>query len=152
MLTDPANRFFEFFGPLILFMLCFLTADLGTAEGVAASGDLPAKAKFSCMIANSVYGSPSFDEPVRRLHQFRDQVLMGSAIGRWVARGYYRLSGSLVPYLDGDDLSRGALRWTIRAFLYLVKYLEAGGLAIGVVLMVFLLGRGTKRAVKTSPR
>jgi hypothetical protein len=153
MRTDLVNRSSRFFGLLILLSFCWLlSADLGDAEAVTAKVGTPAEGKFSCMIAKSVYGSPSFDEPVRRLHQFRDQVLMGSSLGRWVTKAYYRQSGFLAPQLDGDGLSGRALRWTIRAFLYLVKYLETIGLGTGGVLLSLLLGRGAiRRAVKVSP-
>jgi hypothetical protein len=145
MRADLLNRSFRFFGLLILVTLCCSMTDLRNAEAVTAKVGTPAEAKFSCMIAKSAYGSPIFDKPARRLHQFRDHVLMGSAFGRWVAKVYYRLSGSLAPYLDGDGLSGWSLRWTIRLFLYLVKYLEAVGLGTGVVLIAFVLGRGTFR-------
>jgi len=152
MRTDLVNRSSRFFGLLILLNFCWLSADLRDAEAVTAKVGTPAEGKFSCMIAKSVYGSPSFDEPVRRLHQFRDQVLMGSSFGRWVAQVYYRLSGSLAPHLDGDGLSGCALRWTIRTFLYQVKYLEAIGLGTGVVLIAFVLRSGRVRVRKRSPK
>jgi hypothetical protein len=152
MRTDLVNRSSRFFGLLILLNLCWLSADLRDAEAVTAKVGTPAEGKFSCMIAKSVYGSPSFDEPVRRLHQFRDQVLMGSSLGRWVAQVYYRLSGSLAPHLDGDGPSGGSIRWTVRALLYLVKYLEAIGLGIGVVLIAFVLGRGAISVCRRRPK
>ncbi len=152
MRTDGINRSFRFFGLLISLTCCCLSTDLLDAEAVTANVDAPAESKFSCMIAKSAYGAPSFDKPVKRLRQFRDQMLMGSAPGRWVARVYYRLSGSLAPHLDGDGLSGSALRWTIRAFLYLVKYLEAIGLGIGILLIAFLLGRGAIRVCRRRPK
>jgi len=135
--TYLSHRSFRFLGLFILLNLCWLTADWVKAER-GGGGDIPAEAKFSCAIAKSAYGLPGFDEPIRRLHQFRDHVLMGSAMGRWVTRIYYRLSGSLAPYLDGEGLAGTALRGAIRGFLYLVKYLEAF-LGIGALLMAFLL-------------
>jgi hypothetical protein len=150
MLTHPANRSFGFLGLLMVFTLCFLTADLEKAEGVTGSGDLPSEAKFSCMIGKSAYGSPGFDEPIRRLHRFRDQVLMASPFGRWMTKGYYRLSNSLAPSLDGDGLTGGGLRWTIRALLYLVKHLEAVGLGTWFVVITLVFGKRRIRAFKAS--
>jgi len=118
-------------------------ADLRNAEAVTSQSGIPAEAKFSCMIAKSAYGSPGLDEPVRMLRQFRDQVLKASAVGRWVVKAYYRVSASLAPSLEGEGPSGWALRLTTRAFLYVVKFLEAIGLGIGAVLIAFALGRGS---------
>jgi hypothetical protein len=136
--TCLSHRSFRILGLFILLNLGWLTADWMKAEGGGVSGHIPAEAKFSCAIAKSAYGLPAFDEPIRRLHHFRDRVLMGSAVGRWVAGGYYRLSASLAPCLGGDGPAGAAVRGAIRGFLYVVKYLEAV-LGIGALLIAFML-------------
>jgi hypothetical protein len=146
-----SNRASLFLGLLILLSFCWLSTDWIKAEGATAGGDPPAETKFSCTIAKSAYGSPSFDEPVRRLHRFRDQVLMGSGLGRWVTKAYYRLSGSFAPLLDSGGLAGRSLKRAIRGFLYLVKYLEAVGLGTGVFLIAFVFGRRKASALKASP-
>jgi hypothetical protein len=150
MISEFIKGFSRVFGLLILIMLYCSMADLRDADAATSGVGTPAKCKFSCAIAKSAYGSPSFDEPVKRLRAFRDHVLMGSTLGRSVANVYYRFSGSLASQLDGDGLSARSLRLTIRAFLSLVNQLEDVGLGAGVVLIVFLIGRGTRRAVKAS--
>ena len=97
MISDLIKRFYRFLGLLILITLCSSTGDLTKAEAVTAKVDTPAESKFSCAIAKSAYGSPSFDKPVNRLRAFRDHFLVASSAGRWAAQVYYRLSGFIAP-------------------------------------------------------
>jgi hypothetical protein len=150
MIRDLIKRFYRFLGLLILITLCSSTGDLTKAEAVTANVDTPAESKFSCAIAKSAYGAPSFDAPVKRLRAFRDHFLAASSAGRWAAQAYYRLSGFIAPFMDQDGLSGWLFMWPVRAFLYLVKYLEAVGLGAGVVLIALLLGRRGIRAIKAS--
>ena len=151
MNSDLIKGFSRFIGLLILITLCSSTADLTKAEAVTPKIDTSTDSKFSCAIAKSAYGSSNFDEPVRRLRAFRDHVLVAFSVGRWLVKVYYPLSASLALLLDGGALSAGVLKWTVRAFLYLVKYLEAIGLGTGLGLIAFLLIRGTFKAIKPSP-
>jgi hypothetical protein len=150
MISNLIKRFYRFLALFILITLCSSTGDLTKAEAVTARVDTPAESKFSCAIAKSAYGSPGLGVPVNRLRAFRDHFLEASAAGRWVARAYYRMSGSLAPLMNQDGLSEKTLKWTIRAFLYLVKYLEALGLGTGGVLIALVLGRKI-RTIKPSP-
>jgi hypothetical protein len=151
MTAELIKGFFRVLGLLVLIALYCMMAALSNADAAAFEIGAPAESKFSCAIAKSAYGSPGFDEPIKRLRAFRDKVLGGSDMGRCLVRVYYRLSGSLAPYLDGDGLSGCTLKWTIRAFLWLVKYLEPIGLGGGLLLIAFVPGiRGT-RSIKASP-
>lgn len=146
MIDDVLESFYRFLGLLILITLCSSTGDLQKAEAVTAKVDTPAESKFSCAIAKSAYGAPSFDAPVNRIRAFRDRVLRQSDLGRLVVKSYYHFCGFLLPYLDGDGLSERSLRWTIRAFLYFVEDLETVGPGAGVVLLALVLGRRGIRA------
>ena len=150
MISDMMKRFYRFLGLLILITLCSSTGDLTKAEAVNARVDTPAESKFSCAIAKSAYGAPIFDAPLNRLRAIRDHFLVASSAGRWVAQAYSRLSGFLVPLMDRNGLSGWLFMWPVRAFLYLVKYLEVIGLGAGVVLIALVLARRI-RAIKASP-
>jgi hypothetical protein len=152
MRPDPLSRFRRFLGVVLLITVYCSMAHLRNAEAVTSESGIPAEAKFSCMISKSAYGSPGLDEPVRMLRQFRDRVLKGTAVGRWVVKAYYRVSASIAPSLEGDGLSGSALRLSTRGFLYVVKYIEAIGLGIGAVLIAFALGRGAIRGLRRPGR
>ncbi len=53
----------------------------------------------ACFIATAVYGSPDVLE-VEILRDFRDRVLLKSAVGEWLVKIYYSVSPPLADYLN----------------------------------------------------
>uniref|UniRef100_A0A7C4MLW5 SGNH hydrolase-type esterase domain-containing protein n=1 Tax=Desulfatirhabdium butyrativorans TaxID=340467 RepID=A0A7C4MLW5_9BACT len=62
-----------------------------------------------CFIATAAFGS--MEEPhVQMLRAFRDRVLMGSSVGRWFVKGYYRFSPPIAKVIAANAFLRSLVR------------------------------------------
>ncbi|MBL8199955.1 MAG: DUF11 domain-containing protein [Chromatiales bacterium] len=74
-----------------------------------------------CFIATAAYGS-YLDPEVLVLRQFRDQVLLASALGRAFVGWYYRVSPPIAAYIRERDGLRLAARVALTPVVYAIKY------------------------------
>lgn len=79
----------------------------------ATSAAAPAAKQSGCFIATAVFGSYDADE-VRALREFRDRVLLRSALGARLTGIYYEVSPALVPHIRNRPMVRASLRAALR--------------------------------------
>ena len=99
---------------------------------IAMNGDYSVMANFEeitstlpgCFIATAAYGTP-IAEQIDVLREFRDVVLLESAVGSQFAALYYQLSPPIADFIAGNEL----LRTMVREFLVdpVVWIVEATG-------------------------
>ncbi|SFC05799.1 hypothetical protein SAMN05660443_1364 [Marinospirillum celere] len=63
-----------------------------------------------CYIATRVYGDVKAPE-VEALREFRGEVLMQSATGRWLVRQYYQYSPAFAEWMDDKPRLQALVRW-----------------------------------------
>ncbi len=86
-----------------------------------------------CFIATAAYGS-YLSPHVQALREFRDQVLLKSALGRWIIDGYYNISPPIAEWIS----SRPPLQFVTRTILTPVVYavLYPTWLLIAIIFML----------------
>lgn len=97
----------------------------------------------SCFIATAAYGS-YWEEEVRVLRGFRDQILQSSEAGRWFVEQYYRYSPSVAEVIEESAL----LKWLVRMVLEPVVFSIRYPLVLCVPLFIILaliMQRGVRR-------
>lgn len=120
----------------------FLSNDLLNYDGAntvtaSSSGDV----KEGCFIATAAYGS-YFEEHVKALRDFRDNVLMKFALGREFVSLYYKYSPPIANYIRDNEM----LKSTVRALLLPVVYaVEYPLYLLFALLMMFFYLRHTKQ-------
>jgi hypothetical protein len=77
--------------------------------------------KIGCFVATACYGTEDAPE-VLVLRRFRDEVLVCSAIGRWLIEWYYTVSPGFARYLSKHPVMAKAIRASILGPV--VKWLE----------------------------
>lgn len=74
-----------------------------------------------CFIATASYGS-EWHPHVQALRDFRDRVLMKSAMGRELVGFYYRHSPGIACYIAERDSLRTVTRWLLTPIVYAITY------------------------------
>ena len=95
----------------------------------AASCDIPARGPDwnlsgvggGCFIATASYGS-RWHPHVKTLRDFRDEVLMQSALGRELVAFYYRHSPAIACYITEHDGLRAVTRWLLTPIVWAIRY------------------------------
>ncbi len=95
------------------------------------------RAGNGCFIATAAYGS-YLDQHVLALRQFRDNILMTSATGRWLVDLYYQTSPPIAAYISQHDNLLALTRFALTPVVYMVEY-PVGGVSLGIALIGSLL-------------
>jgi len=74
-----------------------------------------------CFIATAAYGSYLSPE-VAGLRDFRDEVLLKTAPGRWLVETYYDVSPEYADDIAQDEQLRTVSRWILSPLVYLALY------------------------------
>jgi hypothetical protein len=90
--------------------------------------------KTNCFIATAAYGTP-FATELNVLRDFRDQVLMTTAAGRALVRGYYAASPTLAAFILQNDTLRDLTRKALIPFVWFAGI----SLSIGASAMLWFL-------------
>ena len=90
--------------------------------------------KTNCFIATAAYGTPFADE-LSTLRDFRDQVLMTTAAGRALVRGYYAASPALAKFILKNETLRDLTRKALVPFVWFAGI----SLSIGASAMLWYL-------------
>lgn len=90
--------------------------------------------KTNCFIATAAYGTP-FAAELNVLRDFRDQVLMTTAAGRALVRGYYAASPALAEFILKNDTLRDLTRKALVPFVWFAGI----SLSIGASAMLWYL-------------
>lgn len=101
-----------------------------------------------CFIATAAYGS-YLDPHVQTLRNFRDEVLIRSALGKRFVDFYYVWSPDAARFIARRPLLKGATRLVLTPLVFTLEYPRLSGgilLAGGLMFSVVLLKRDRRRA------
>jgi hypothetical protein len=78
---------------------------------------------FKCVVESSASGL-EWLEQIRRLRQFRDNLLMRHAIGRRFTALYYDISPAMIEFSEGNEILLRCIKVLVLGTLLVVKYFE----------------------------
>ncbi len=100
----------------------------------------------SCFIATAAYGS-YWEENVRVLRGFRDQVLERSEAGRWFVEQYYHYSPPLAQLIGDSELLRWLVRMVLEPVVFAIRYPLVLCLPL-FILLALMIRRRLRRNVR----
>ena len=77
-----------------------------------------------CFVATAVFDSSSANQ-VRILSSFRDEALMGTKIGKWIVKRYYRMSPPIADFIGEKPLLKLFVRLHLKLVIGLLRLMKA---------------------------
>ncbi len=84
----------------------------GTKDGIPKEG---------CFIATAAYGS-YFQQHVKVLRDFRDNVLLTNDLGRYFVKMYYKYSPAIATQIATSEVEKSIVRIVLTPIVYIIKY------------------------------
>jgi hypothetical protein len=96
----------------------FLDGESDAVLSGTKNGEQPAE---GCFIATAAYGS-YFEQHVKVLRDFRDNVLLKNILGKQFVKAYYHYSPSIATAIAQNEVAKTIIRVMLTPIVYFIKY------------------------------